>query len=86
MQEVKPDKLKFYDFVIRTIGEILDIPPMEYCFYQYNTYFESLYFTNGNTQIRFTRSSVNGKVGIMLDDEIKRPMFYNLREFRYLMS
>lgn len=71
-------KGEFYDKVHNLLGNVLHIPPIEYCLLQNGGFYQKFFFVNGNCMICVIRHK-GYKVHIF--DEWDKPLFLTIQEF-----
>ena len=71
-------KEKLYEQVVNAIGEVLQIPPIEYCFMQCGEHYQLLGFNCGNALIIYTRA--HRKHSVTIVDEWSHRTFTDAKE------
>lgn len=68
-------KEKMYEVVVSVLGEVLDIPPIEYCFMERGEHYQLLGFNCGDALVIYNRAHKKSSVTIV--DEWGHRIFTN---------
>lgn len=77
-------KEQFYDKVSEMLGDVLHIPPIEYCLMKNGERYQKFLFVNGNCVIEVLRHCKGFTVHVI--DEWEHWDCFNVKEFKELLT